>query len=688
MHPVKQKSPYFLLAALIVAVAVLVTVKPPMFIEYLEAKTFDIRTLLRGERPAQTDIIIVAIDDKTLERLELNVWTRGNMAALINKLATLEPAVVGIDYLYQLPELSQGLQSVRTLSSAYQQRPQTDKTFVEKLQEMEHQNDVDAALIKAIEKAGNVVLAFAPHVYEAVGQAGESKVSELPEYMAWHAFMLTKPGPAYKPVVARVALTPFEPLAEVASAVGHVYSLYDPDGAIRWEVLYVKIAEDIYPSFGFEIARLYKGLRQQDVKVVTGDRIFLGGQSELPTDVSGRILINYLGGRGKFTTYSAIDILEGAIPASELKEKIVLVGAAALGTGDIHVTPFTELTGVEKQATVIENILNLNYMVKEEMTVLLDIVAIVCFALIMASVVPYFGAFGSGIFFGFLLLASLGLTQYMFVAHNIWIHVVTPALSLSVLYTTLTTYRFFTEERRAREIKSMFSSYTTEKVVNELLENPELARLGGVKREVTVLFSDVRGFTTFSENHTPEQVVSVLNELLTAMTDVIMHWDGTLDKFVGDEIMAFWGAPGDQQNHAELAMRCSLHMLQRLRELQTQWIAEGKDTLDIGIGLNTGEAIVGNIGCENKKMDYTIIGDTVNLGARVEALTRNYDAYLMITEYTLEKLEHLLPGEDGEPVSGGFGHMQVCRLDEVKVKGKSKPVVVYEMKNLKSADHA
>ncbi|ATX80053.1 adenylate cyclase [Mariprofundus aestuarium] len=682
MRAVKQKSPYFLLASMIVAVAIFVTVSPPMFVDYLESKTFDIRTLLRGERSVRPDIAIVAIDDKTLEQLDLNIWTREYMAALVDKLALMQPKVIGIDYLYQLPEMNKGLQSVRELNLAYQALPQADKAFLGKLQTLEQLNDVDAALIRAVKKAGNVVLAFAPHVFEAMSSVDSKQVSQLPEYMPWYAFMLTKPGPAYKPVVAQTALTPFEGLAEAAASIGHVYSLYDQDGAIRWEPLYVKIGPDIYPSFGLEIARIFKELRQQDVKVITGDRIILGEKIDLPTDISGRILINYPGKRKRFTTYSAINILEGTIPVSELKEKIVLIGATALGTGDIHVTPFTELAGVEKQATVVENILSLNYMVKEEMTTLIDIGAIICFAFVMALVVPYFGAFASGLFFGFLLIVYLGLTQYAFVAHNIWVHVVVPALTLSILYTTLTTYRFFTEENRARHIRSIFSSYTTEKVVDEMIEHPEMLKLGGVRKNVTVLFSDVRGFTTFSENHTPEEVVEVLNEFLAAMTDVIMHWNGTLDKFVGDEIMAFWGAPGEQENHAELATHCAMHMLHRLYELQEKWESEGKEKLDIGIGLNSGEVVVGNIGSESKKMDYTIIGDAVNLGARVEALTRNFNVHLMITEFTLAEISHLLPDENGKGKEGGLGHLQPRRLDEVKVKGKQKPVVVYELVDL------
>jgi adenylate cyclase len=231
-------------------------------------------------------------------------------------------------------------------------------------------------------------------------------------------------------------------------------------------------------------------------------------------------------------------------------------------------------------------------------------------------------------------------------------------------------YKYLTEERKAKELKKMFSHYVSPKIVEELLKNPELAKLGGYRREITVLFSDVRGFTTFSESRKPEEVVEHLNEYLHEMTDIIFKWDGTLDKFVGDEIMAFWGAPLEQPNHAELAIKCALNMSDKLEELQVKWKAEGKYPLDNGIGINTGDVLVGNFGSADKKMDYTIIGDHVNLGARVETLTRKYDSRVLITEFTFEKIRHL--AEEGK-----LYRVDMKEMDTVKVKGKEIPVKIY-----------
>jgi len=224
----------------------------------------------------------------------------------------------------------------------------------------------------------------------------------------------------------------------------------------------------------------------------------------------------------------------------------------------------------------------------------------------------------------------------------------------------------------------MFSSYVTERVVNELIRNPGMAKLGGERKDVTILFADVRGFTSFSESHSPEEVVPILNEYLGAMTDIILKWEGTVDKFMGDAILAFWGAPMKQENHAELAIKCSLNMLCKLKELQEKWKADGKPPLDAGIGINTGEVIVGNIGAEGRKMDYTVIGDHVNLASRVEALTRKYNANILVTEFTMQAIHEAIQ-------SGRIGHIVATGIEKVIVKGKENAVGIFEIKIL---DHS
>jgi adenylate cyclase len=206
--------------------------------------------------------------------------------------------------------------------------------------------------------------------------------------------------------------------------------------------------------------------------------------------------------------------------------------------------------------------------------------------------------------------------------------------------------------------------------------------LGGQRRELTMLFSDVAGFTTFSEKHSAEDVVAQLNEYLGAMTEVVFRWNGTLDKFVGDAIVVFWGAPLEQPDHVELAVKCALHMRKRLEELRAKWKAEGRALLDNGIGINTGVAVVGNVGAEGKKMDYTMIGDQVNLAARAEGLTRRFGCPIVVTEQTAERLRTLLGAEERGDNRGRLGHVALRKLGAVKVKGKDEPVVTYALESL------
>ena len=655
--------------------------------QYLEATTFDVRLLIRGERDPGDEVVIVGVDDKSLDNLGINVWTRYQMADLVRALSKkYEPAVIGIDYLYPLPEVTPGQLAIDKIDAQLKQGKGTDPKILSFVKQQGREVDPDLSLETAIRDAGNVVLAFAPRF---TSDSATKVQTRLPDNFSRNSLMLLRPSEYYIPIVATHALTPLPRFADGALSMAHVYTQYEGDGAIRWEPLYVNLKLDglYYPSFGFELMRNYYGLHRDEIMVILGDRILLGDEDhEVLTDASGRALINFAGPDGTFPRVSAIDVIQGKVPVEALADKIVLIGLTALGAGDIHVTPFSTMPGVEKQATVVENLLHGNFMVREEVTVLLGVVAIVLFSVLLTLAVSSWGALtGASIFTG-MLLVEAAFSEYQFREFNVWVNGVVPVGSLIVLYSLLESYRFFTEEKRSSMIKATFSQYTTEKVVNELIEHPELAKLGGVRKDITVMFSDVRSFTTFSEAHTPEEVVAMLNEILHAMTEVIMHWDGTLDKFVGDEIMAFWGAPLDQPDHAERAVRCSLHMLNRLQELHAKWEAEGNPKLDIGIGLNTGDMVVGNIGSQSLKMDYTVIGDAVNLGARVEALTRDYATHLIITEFTHERIKHLLPDENGVQPRPALAHLQVDRLDEVKVKGKNNAVVIYGLKDLDLAD--
>ncbi len=692
MHQLKKSLPYLIIAALVVLGSIVLTLKTPLFLQFLEAKTFDIRFLMRGDRPPSAEIVIVGIDDRSLEAIGRWPWSRDRVASLIEVVAGGGAKTIGLDVFFSEAQVTDGLRTLREIKKTYRLRGGRDVGFARYLAEKESLGDMDSTLAAQLKSAGNVVLPFAlnvPMAYPMAYEEAEDKSEAAPEMspLESYAFMLVKPGVFYAPIIADKELLPLKRFIDASWSLGHVYTQYDRDGAIRWEPLYIKLGDMHYPSFGIEVVRNYLGLDRYELRLITGEGIYFADDF-LESDAYGRALINYSGRLGTFKTYSALDVLEGRLPAGSFTDKIVLIGATALGTTDIHITPFAQLSGIEKQANVIENILNNRFMRRAEGVKLFDTSVIIAAGLVMILMLSRINALGGAllslsIFTGYIIAA-----QYLFTAHGVWAGMVIPLTSIAMLYSSITGYRFLIEERNSNKIRTMFSSYVTKKVVDALLENPALAKLGGHRREVTVLFSDIRGFTSYSENRDPEKVVLMLNEYFEEMTEIVFNWDGTLDKFVGDELMAFWGAPLTQDNHAELAVRCALNMRKALKRLQEKWVVEGKEPLDIGIGINTGDVLVGNIGAEGKKMDYTIIGDHVNLGARVEALTRQYNAGIIITEFTYAQVGKLLvtdetPMADSEVRGARIGKVGLTGLDEVTVKGKDKSVTIYALENKK-----
>jgi adenylate cyclase len=281
----------------------------------------------------------------------------------------------------------------------------------------------------------------------------------------------------------------------------------------------------------------------------------------------------------------------------------------------------------------------------------------------MGIAIPRFKAV-QGMFLSLFIIAAFVIgNTLIFSQFNIWLNVIYPVLTMMTIYLGITIYRYVTEEREKKKIRGAFQYYLTASVINEMLKDPTKLKLGGDKKDLSVLFSDIRGFTTISEKMTPEELVHLLNEYLTAMTNVVFHHDGLLDKYMGDAIMAVFGAPLDQPDHALRACRTALDMMGELKKLQIKWSEEGRPVLDIGIGINTGDMVVGNMGSE-MRFDYTVMGDSVNLGSRLEGINKEYGTNIIISEYTYDAVKDNL----------------FCReLDAVKVKGKKLPVRIYEL---------
>ena len=598
--------------------------------EILEAKTLDLQFTLRGPVMPGPETVIATIDEKSINRLGRFPWPRSTWGRVVDRLTEEGAKVIVFDVFFTEPE---------TVAS-------------------------DDLFQRAVMRSGRVVL---PVVFDFTegGYKESGFTDQKIDFLIPSAYMAMKnTGAPFGAPKAKMALPTLLRFSTYAKALAHINMNPDIDGTLRWEMLAVEYQDDYYAPIGLQAARLYRDVPLEKMALDFAGSVQLG-ETTIPTDEFGRMLINYRGPNRTFPMYSISDLLDRNLPAGTFKDKIVLIGATAIGIYDLRVTPYSpNMAGIEKHASVVDNILKGDFLRRAPD---LDIPLIFIFTLLLGILIPRLGARSGAAVFIALFAVLSGFVYYLFIAKGIWFSWIYPASALFFGYTSQTAYRFFTEERRARDIRKMFSSYVSKRIVDELIRDPNKAKLGGDRKEITVLFSDIRGFTNFSEKHEPEDVVSLLNEYLGAMTNIVFEHDGTLDKFVGDAIMALWGAPVGQPDHAERACRCSLVMIKKLKELQAKWTAEGKYAIDIGIGINTGDMVVGNMGAEGKKMDYTVIGDNVNLGARLEGLTRKYNNHIIISEFTYEKVKNIV---------------KVNELGSVTVKGKEKPVVIYDLVGL------
>ena len=460
-------------------------------------------------------------------------------------------------------------------------------------------------------------------------------------------------------------------LAGATDASGYFNMIPDKDGVVRSMPLAIQCGKDIYSPLSIQSVWNYLGKPPLVVQVASyGIEGIRMGNLVIPTDENGHMLINYLGPEKTFPEYSITDILQGKVPKGTFKDKIVLVGATAIGLYDMRNTPFAAVyPGLEVHATVIDNILEKAFIHKPKWTRIFDAMAIVLFALIMGILIPRLSAIKGVVLTSGLFVLYIFVTQWLFTHALLWVNMVYPLLGLVLIYTSLTIYRYLTEERERKKIRGAFSHYVSSSVVNEVLKNPDKLKLGGDMKELTVLFSDIRGFTTISEGLSPEEVHRLINEYLTAMTNIVFKHGGTLDKYMGDALMAIYGAPVDQPDHARKACDTALEMMEGLKELNARWAEAGKPVLDIGIGINTGMMMVGNMGSE-QRFEYTVLGDAVNLGSRLEGANKSYMTHILISEFTYGKVKD---------------EFLCMEMDSVRVKGKTRTVRIYQIVGRKDA---
>jgi len=484
-----------------------------------------------------------------------------------------------------------------------------------------------------------------------------------------------------EPLVSDVT-PPTPELIKSAKGIGFANVFPGRDRINRTIPLIIKYKGAYYPNIDLSIVMHYFGIGPENVEIKIGKYVKLKNLPKekmtkpndkreiiIPIDEYGFMDVNFIGGSGSFQHYPYyLFANEGTMEGNNsLKDKILLVAAYAV-TGvatDEKKSPYGATFGIEHHANALNTILNQDFLFK--LSDLQNIMIMFFIALLIGLFIPRM-SIGPSLVVTIFFIVLYSVVSYMLFDYlSIITAFATPLIQTALTYSMLVTYRVVNEQQEKKHIRQTFSKFVSKSVVDELLKDPSKIKLGGDKKILTVLFSDIRGFTSISERLTPEELVEHLNIYLQSMTDIIIKYYGTLDKYIGDAVMAFWGAPIEMDDHALKACKASLEMMEALQEMNKKWEMENKPTLEIGIGINTGDMIVGNMGSA-ARMDYTLMGDNVNLGSRLEGTNKFYKTGIIISEFTYQYVKDDVIARE---------------LDLIRVKGKALPVKIFELMAIK-----
>lgn len=598
------------------------------FFNSIDMTLKDYRFKIRKNLRPDDRVVIVAIDFKSVKEIGRWAWKRSVIAQLIDSLKEYEAKIVALDIV-----------------------------FAEQSEIKE-----DIILSKSIAKNRNVIPGYAFREEKitpsraVISQLESSQVKLIKiSEDADEKTLLQRPFVDFNiPLIGKGALD-----------FGFFNTDSDPDGTVRRANLLMRYNDSIYPSLTLKALRHYAGNEIMLGIESFGLSFLRVGQISIPADESGRLVVNYYGKPGTIKTLSAVDVIKKRLDKEELKDKIVFVGPTELGIGDMRVTPVESVyPGVEIHATVASNMLRGHFILRDTRIIAIEML---CLFLLPLVLVLMLGLIRNS-FWG--LLAFL-LTEFFYVSLNYFLFrnysadmtMFYPLFATAISYIGSEAYRNLVVEKKNRYLKKAFSSYVSPELVSEIIKNPDRLVLGGEKKEVTILFSDIRGFTGISEKLAPDVLVSLLNDYLGPMTRIVLKHRGTLDKYIGDAIMAIYNAPLELEGHPAKACETALEMLNELKNVNNKFKENGLPFIDIGIGVHTGDAVIGNMGAD-MRFDYTAIGDTVNLASRLEGQNKYYGTHIILSESTAKKI----------------GDKFVIReIDLLRVVGKEKPSAVYEL---------
>jgi len=641
------------------------------FIQQLDNIFYGYRLRLTMPQGVDSRIVILDIDEKSLKQEGRWPWSRDRLALLMNKMFDrYDVEVVGFDVVFAEKDESSGFKILQELSrNQLKDVPQ----FQSALAQISPQLNYDKRFADTF-KNRNVVLGY----YFTNSKKGEEeRVSgALPEavfppgmfnghpvdFTSWDSYGGNLPE-----------------LQQSAANAGHFNPLMDSDGKVRRIPMIVEYKGAYYESLSLAVVRTLLGNTELTPGYAAGKNANYAGLEwlnltshqgtlKIPVDQDVSTLVPFRGGQGSFRYISVTDVLHDRIPVDELKGKIVLVGTSAPGLMDIRSTPVDSVyPGVEIHANMIAGILDQNIKQKPPYVLGAEVMLILIAGVLLSILLPLLPPLQATL----LTLAALAVTlggnlaiwQYM----NLALPLANGVLMILGLFALDMSYGYFIEARTKRQISHLFGKYVPTELVEEMSKHPEqVVSMAGESREMSILFSDVRGFTTISEGLDPKELSQLMNEFLTPLSHVIYKHHGKVDKYMGDCIMAFWGAPQPEPDHARNAILAGLEMLQTLQTLQPHFKERGWPEIRVGVGINTGKVSVGNMGSE-ARVAYTVMGDAVNLASRLEGITKQYGVAIMVGENTKNAVPDFIYRE----------------IDDVRVKGKKEPVAIFEPLGLK-----
>lgn len=624
----------------------------PAQFQSLDSRIRDLYFNFRGPEQASKDIVIVDIDERSIKELGQWPWERDKFARILTHLSNYGAGIIGLDIVFA----------------------EADKTSPNRLAK---KWNIDKKDLPDYDLILSQVIASTPTVLGYVFDFDANNTKDAPLIPAIF-IEKNKPNREFLPL-AHGVLTNLDVIQKNSYSSGYMNNIPDPTGVIRSVPLLIKYDDQVYPSLAFEMYRIALGARKVTVTYSNaGLENVQVGEQEIKTDRFGRLYLNFRGPFKSYTYISAVDIYNNTVDKKILEGKFVLIGTSAYGLMDLRSTPMDSvIAGVELHANLIDNLLHNDMLRKPSWMEIADILAIFIIAFLVIFIYSRLSLKLLLVVYPASFFALLYANYHLLFTEHIIINFIFPLFAIVFSLIGILGVNYFFETRQKDMIKGKFASKVSASVMEDILKNPNSNTLDGAEKEITVFFSDVRNFTNISEAMgNAKSLIKFMNEIMEPMTEIIIEENGTVDKYIGDAIMAYWNAPLDVKNHADKAVCASLRQLHHLKSLNEKLRANPEfenvvkmadnnhaPIVDIGIGLNSGVAIVGEMG-STKRSDYTAIGDPINVGARLESLCKYYNSRLNISSFTKDMLK--------EKYIFRF-------LDLVTLKGKLEPLEIWQV---------